>query len=131
MGKLVAVTLILITIASVVPILANIWVPPPDISTHGHQIDEQMSDTMVEAGICFVAAQMILAAFIWMFSNRKPGDKIRNFPGGAMGLVIGAFVLVGLEVLALGFFGSKAWAAIYFTPPSADALPVQVQAGQF
>ncbi|PYV84369.1 MAG: hypothetical protein DMG93_05250 [Acidobacteria bacterium] len=131
MGKIVAVTLVLITIASAVPILAHKWVPPDDISTHGYLIDEQMSDTMVEAGICFVAAQMILAAFIWMFSNRKPGDKIRNFPGGAMGLVIGAFVLVGLEVLALGFFGSKAWAAIYFTPPSADALPVQVQAGQF
>jgi len=130
-GKIVAVTLVLITIASAVPILAHKWVPPDDISTHGYLIDEQMSDTMVEAGICFVAAQMILAAFIWMFSNRKPGDKIRNFPGGAMGLVIGAFVLVGLEVLALGFFGSKAWAAIYFTPPSADALPVQVQAGQF
>ena len=131
MGKIVAVTLVLITIASAVPILAHKWVPPDDISTHGYLIDEQMSDTMVEAGICFVAAQMILAAFIWMFSNRKPGEKIRNFPGGAMGLVIGAFVLVGLEVLALGFFGSKAWAAIYFTPPSADALPVQVQAGQF
>jgi len=130
-GKIVAVTLVLITIASAVPILAHKWVPPDDISTHGYLIDEQMSDTMVEAGICFVAAQMILAAFIWMFSNRKPGDKIRNFPGCAMGLVIGAFVLVGLEVLALGFFGSKAWAAIYFTPPSADALPVQVQAGQF
>jgi cytochrome c oxidase subunit 2 len=130
-GKIVAVTLVLITIASAVPILAHKWVPPDDISTHGYLIDEQMSDTMVEAGICFLAAQMILAAFIWMFSNRKPGEKIRNFPGGAMGLVIGAFVLVGLEVLALGFFGSKAWAAIYFTPPSADALPVQVQAGQF
>jgi len=130
-GKIVAVTLVLITIASAVPILAHKWVPPDDISTHGYLIDEQMSDTMVEAGICFVAAQLILASFIWMFSNRKPGEKIRNFPGGAMGLVIGAFVLVGLEVLALGFFGSKAWAAIYFTPPSADALPVQVQAGQF
>jgi cytochrome c oxidase subunit 2 len=130
-GKIVSVTLVLITIASAVPILAHKWVPPDDISTHGYLIDEQMSDTMVEAGICFLAAQMILAAFIWMFSNRKPGEKIRNFPGGAMGLVIGAFVLVGLEVLALGFFGSKAWAAIYFTPPSADALPVQVQAGQF
>lgn len=131
MGKIVAVTLVLITIASAVPILAHKWVPPDDISTHGYLIDEQMSDTMVEAGICFIAAQLILASFIWMFSGRKPGDKIRNFPGGAMGLVIGAFVLVGLEVLALGFFGSKAWAAIYFTPASADALPVQVQAGQF
>jgi cytochrome c oxidase subunit II len=86
---------------------------------------------MAEAGICFIAAQLILAAFIWMFSNRKPGQKIRNFPGGAKALVTAAFLLVGTEVLALGLFGSKAWAQIYFTPPAADALPVQVQAGQF
>src|SRR6266540_1883313 len=103
MAKLVAVTLVLITIASAVPILAHIWVPPADISTHGHLIDEQMSDTMAEAGICFIVAQLMLAAFIWMFANRKPGDKIRTFPGGAKGLVTAAFLLVGTEVLALGF----------------------------
>src|SRR5689334_25083596 len=115
MGKLVAVTLILITIASALPILAHIWVPPADISTHGHQIDEQMADTMVEAGICFLAAQIILGVFIWMFSGRKPGARLRTFPGGAKGLVTAAFILVGLEVLILGAFGKKAWATIYFT----------------
>ncbi len=131
MGKLVAVTLVLITIASAVPILAHIWVPPADISTHGHLIDEQMADTRAEAGICFVAAQLLLAVFIWMFSNRGPQDKIRNFPGGAKALVTAAFLLVGTEVLALGFFGTKAWADIYFKPAAADSLPIQVQAGQF
>src|SRR6266446_4444677 len=131
MGKLVAVTLILIAIGSAIPILAHIWVPPADISTHGYQIDEQMSDTMVEAGICFLAAQIILAVFIWMFSKRGPGTKIKTFPGGAKGLVSAAFILVGLEVLILGAFGKKAWATIYFTAPAADAIPVQVQAGQF
>ncbi len=131
MGKLVAVTLILITIASAYPILAHIWVPPADISTHGHLIDEQIADTMAEAGTCFIAAQIILAVFIWMFSNRQPGAKIKNFPGGAKGLVIAAVALVGSEVLALGAFGSKAWAEIYFAQAAADSIPVQVQAGQF
>ena len=131
MAKFVAVTLILITIGSAIPIIAHIWVPPADISTHGHLIDEQMSDTMFEAGICFIAAQIILAVFMWTASTRKPGERIRNFPGGAKALVIAAFLLVGTEVLALGFFGSKAWGEIYFTPAAADSLPVQVQAGQF
>ena len=48
-----------------------------------------------------------------------------------MGLVIAAFLLVGTEVLALGAFGAKAWANIYLSPPAANAIPVQVQAGQF
>ena len=83
MAKIVAVTLVLITIASAVPIIAHVWVMPVDISTHGHLIDEQMSSTMAEAGISFIAAQLLLAIFIWMFSGRKPDAKIHTFPGGA------------------------------------------------
>src|SRR6266568_3801971 len=131
MAKIVAVTLVLITIASAIPIIAHVWVMPADISTHGHLIDEQMSSTMAEAGISFIAAQFLLAAFIWIFSSRKPDAKIRTFPGGAKTMVAAAAIFVGMEVLALYAFGQKAWAEIYFKPAAADSIPVQVQAGQF
>jgi cytochrome c oxidase subunit 2 len=131
MAKLFAVTIILIAIISAIPILRHTWWMAQDVSTHGAPIDEQMSETMAEAGICFLASQILLAIFIWKFSRSRPGEKIKTFPGGAMAIVIGAFLLVGTEVLALGAFGAKAWANIYFTPPAPNAMPVQVQAGQF
>jgi cytochrome c oxidase subunit 2 len=131
MAKIFAVTIILIAIASAVPIVMHMWPMPQDISTHGALIDEQYTDTMWEAGISFLASQFLLAFFIWKFSSPKPGEKVKNFPGGAAGLVAAAFLLVGTEVLALGVFGTKAWATVYLTPPAADAIPVQVQAGQF
>jgi cytochrome c oxidase subunit 2 len=131
MAKLFAVTIFVIAIASAIPIVLNIWGLPVDISTHGPLIDEQMSETMVEAGICFLAAQLVLGYFIWRFSNRPKDEKIKIFPGGARALVTAAFIVVGIEVMALGIFGTKAWASIYFTPASANAMPVQVQAGQF
>jgi cytochrome c oxidase subunit II len=131
MAKLFAVTIFVIAILSAIPIIRHTWWLAPDISTHGAPIDEQMSETMTEAGISFLASQIILAWFIWRYSQRRPGEKIKSFPGGATGLVIAAFLLVGTEVLALGAFGAKAWANIYLTPPSANAMPVQVQAGQF
>src|SRR5580704_697300 len=131
MAKFFAVTIVVIAIASAIPIILHTWGPPEDISTHGQLIDEQTSDTMVEAGISFLAAQFVLAFFIWKFSDPKPGAKIGYFPGGAKGLVIAAFLLVGTEVLALGVFGTKAWASVYLTPPAADAVTVQAQAGQF
>jgi cytochrome c oxidase subunit 2 len=131
MAKLFAITLIVIAIASAIPIIQNTWHPVPDVSSHGKAIDDQMSETMWEAGVSFLASQIILAWFVWRYSANRPADKIKNFPGGAAGLVIAAFVLVGGEVLALGVIGVKAWATIYFTPPAADAMPVQVQAGQF
>src|SRR6266478_2948256 len=131
MAKLFAVTLIAIAIASAIPILMHTWDPPVDISTHGSLIDKQMSETMVEAGLLFLAAQIILAIFVWKFSGRRKDAKIGRFPGGATGLVLAAFILVGAELLVLGVFGTKAWASVYFNPPSANAMPIQVQAGQF
>ncbi|MFZ0761595.1 MAG: hypothetical protein WAM69_16735 [Candidatus Sulfotelmatobacter sp.] len=131
MAKLLAVTIILIAIGSAIPIVMHMWPMPQDISVHGRLIDEQFADTMVETGIAFLTSQFLLAIFIWKFSNPKPGDKIKRFPGGAAGLVAAAFLLVGTEVLALGVFGAKAWASVYFTPPAANAMPIQVQAQQF
>jgi cytochrome c oxidase subunit 2 len=131
MAKFFAVTIIIIAILSAVPILRHTWSAPEDISTHGHLIDEQMSETMAEAGISFLAAQFLLAIFVWKFSNQGPNAKVKNFPGGAKVLVIAAVLVVGVEVLALGVFGVKAWADVYLTPPAANAMPIQVQAGQF
>jgi len=131
MGKLVAVTIIVIAIVSAIPVVMHTWELPANISTHGKLIDDQTADTMVEAGLSFLASQIILAIFIWQFSKPRPDGKVKTFPGGAKGLVIAAIVLVGVEVLALGAFGVKAWSQIYFTPPGADAMPIQVQAGQF
>jgi len=131
MAKFFAITIIVIAIASAIPIVRHTWDPPANISTHGALIDEQTSETMAEAGISFLISQILLALFIWKFSNPRPGDKIKTFPGGAKAMVWAGFLLVGTEVLALGIFGVKAWADVYFTPPAADAIPVQVQAGQF
>jgi cytochrome c oxidase subunit 2 len=131
MAKVFAVTVILIAIGSAIPVVMHTWVPPVDISTHGPLIDEQMSETMVEAGVSFLAAQIILGLLVWKFSSAPKDAKIKNFPGGASGLVSAAVLLVGIEAMALGAFGAKAWASIYFTPPKPDALKIQAQAGQF
>src|SRR5580658_832885 len=131
MAKFFSVTIIVIAILSAIPVLRHTWVAPEDISTQGHLIDAQMSETMAEAGIAFLAAQFLLAAFVWRYSNRGPNAKLKRFPGGATGLVVAAVLVVGVEVLALGVFGVKAWADQYLTAPSANAMPIQVQAGQF
>jgi len=131
MAKFFAITIVVIAILSAIPILRNTYHPVEDVSSHGQAIDDQLADTMWEAGLSFLASQILLAWFIWRFSANKPGDESKKFPGGAKGLVMAAIILVGVEVFALGIFGVKAWASIYFTPPGANAMPIQVQAGQF
>src|SRR5882672_4963231 len=129
MGKTFAIVVVILAIASAVPIVRHTWTPPVDISTHGHLIDAQLNDTMVEVGISFLAAQFVLALFVWKSSS--PNSKIKSIPGGATGLVVAALILVGTEVIALGAFGQKAWAEVYFRPAVPDAVQIQTQAGQF
>ena len=131
MAKLFAVTIIVIAILSAIPIVTHMYEPPADISTHGHAIDSQMADTMLEAGLAFLAAQFVLAIFIWGNAGRGRESKLGRFPGGATAMVLAGFLLVGTEVLALGVLGTRAWGSVYFTPPGTNAMPVQVQAGQF
>jgi cytochrome c oxidase subunit 2 len=131
MGKFFAVVLVLVALLSAYPIIANYFPLPVDISTHGHLIDSQLHDTMLEAGVAFIGAQLLLAYFLFAFTARKPDAPLKNFPGGAKAMVIAAFLIVGTEVLALGAFGQKAWATVYFVPPKADALQIQAQAEQF
>jgi cytochrome c oxidase subunit II len=134
-GKLFAIVVVIIALASAVPIISHTFMGasvtmPEDISTHGAEIDKQIDETMIEAGLSFLAAQLVLGFFVWQFGGRKDGP-LKNFPGGAKYLVLAAVFLVGAEVIALGAIGSKAWAKVYFDKPSPDALRIQVQAGQF
>src|SRR6516164_5440178 len=131
MRKFFAIVLVIIAVASAYPIVTHMFPLPEDISTHGHAIDEQLNDTMWEAGISFVGAQLVLALFVWSFTGRKEGSPLKTFPGGARVMVIGAFLLVGTEILALGVLGQKAWANVYFTPSKPDGIQIQAQAEQF
>lgn len=131
MGKIFAVVLVMVAFVSAYPIIVNKYAMPEDISTHGQAIDDQLRETMWEAGISFVGAQLVLALFIWAYTNRKAGSPLKTFPGGAKVMVIAAILLVGTEILALGVMGQKAWGNVYFTSPKPDAIQIQAQAGQF
>jgi len=131
MGKLFAVVLTIITVVATAIFVMHVWWLPPDISVHGPRIDRQLLETMVVCGVLFVVSQLALALFAWRYGDRHDGRKVRGFPGGATPMVLLAVVLVGAEILALTFVGSKVWAGIYQTPPDPNSLQIDVQAEQF
>jgi cytochrome c oxidase subunit 2 len=131
MGKLFALVLTILTLASVAVFFAHAWWMPIDISTDGPAIDRQIAETMFVSGILFVLAQALLGIFAWKFADVGDGRKITILPGGAKPLVLLAVVIVGAEILALTFVGSKVWADIYMTPAPAGAVKIDVQAQQF
>src|SRR6266545_3206006 len=133
MGRLFAVVVSVITLVSAAIFAVHVWWLPPDISTHGSWIDRQLNETMVTAGILFVAAQLALAGFVWRSGVRAgaPARPIKTFPGGVTPMVVIATVLVGIEILALTLVGSKVWADVYQTPAAPGAMQVEVLAEQF
>jgi len=76
MAKLLAITILVIAVLSAVPILRHTWEPPADVSEHGPAIDHQIDETMVEAGICFLAGQVVLAFMIWTAAGRGREHKV-------------------------------------------------------
>jgi len=131
MGKLFAVVVTLIALASAAIFALHLWWVPLDISTHGSRIDRQLNETMIVAGVLFVVAQLALAFFVWRFSASGTARPTKSFPGGPTPMVVLATVLVGAEILVLTFVGSKVWADVYQTPPAPGALQIEVQAEQF
>ena len=128
-GKAFAVVVALVTVVTAYCVIAHVWWMPVDISTHGSKIDHQIEETILVAGLLFIAGQIVLASFVFLYGGAT--GKPKQIPGGAKPLVIFAFVLVGTEVLALSAIGSKAWGAVYFEAPDPSSMRIDVQAGQF
>src|SRR3982074_3219849 len=105
MGKLFAVVLVNIVLASAYPIATHMYVMPEDISTHGHAIDDQLSDTMKEAGFSFLGSQLVLAFFVFKYAQRKEGSKLMSSCGTCPQMHYRLFLGVGAEVFALGVLG--------------------------
>ena len=131
MGRLFAVLVVVITLISVSFFVRHTWWMPTDISTTGAAIDRQLDETMIETGLLFLAGQLLLGLFVWQASDKNPARKIKTFPGGSKPVVMAAIIVVGIEILALTFIGSKAWAAVNIAPAAADSLHIDVQAEQF
>ena len=131
MGKLFAVIVAVITVVSAAVFLSRVWWLPPDISVLGAGIDHQLMETMVASGVLFVASQLILAAFVWQYGDRGDARPIKIFPGGATPMVVGATILVSVEILVLSLVGTRVWGGIFLSPPDPNSLKVDVQAEQF
>jgi cytochrome c oxidase subunit 2 len=130
MGKWLAAALAVMTIGTVTLFVRHPWWMPLDISADGPLIDRQMIETLAACGLLFVLSQFLLGAFIWKFSGEKE-HRVQGLPGGTALLIVIAVLVVLVEILSLGFVGSRVWASIYMTPPRPQAVKIDVQAEQF
>ena len=112
--------------------MLHIWEPPVDISTHGPH--DRRADVGDDGGGGHLLSGRAARSGIFHLEILQSSPRMkrsRAFPEERAAWLPLRLSWLAIEVMALGIFGTKAWASIYFTPPSANALPIQAQAGQF
>jgi cytochrome c oxidase subunit II len=129
LGKIFAAALAIITVASFALFLSRAWMPSAG-SAHAPVLDKQLHWTLIDAGVIFLIAQLLLAAFVWKF--RASADrKTRSIPHGISTAVIVSLVFIGIELFSAATLGRQAWASMYESSIPPDAISVEAMGQQF
>jgi cytochrome c oxidase subunit 2 len=130
MALMMALVVALITVVSAALFWARIWWFPPDISTHGHAIDQQFLLTLIVTGIIFILAQLGLAYIVWRYRDWGDGRKALYSHGNnkleATWTIAAAVMFIGLNLM-----GYRIWAGMHFTGAEPGATQIEVWGQQF
>jgi len=129
MTRLLAVFFWVLAITTAIAFMVHpVWLPEL-VSAQGVEVDDQLTFTLEIAGVAFVVAHLLLGAFLWRWSGRRPGPALYWHEDSRFEItwtVVTAVVFVGL-----GLQGSRIWAREYLTDAPANALNIEVVGQQF
>ena len=130
MGRLLAVAIWVITIASVLMFFNKKWWFPEAITEHGPRVDSQFLVTIIVCGIAFAAAQIGLGWVVWRY--RDSADKARaTYSHGNNRLEVVWTVVTAIVFISLAVMGQRVWAALHLNPAPAGSTQIEVTAQQF
>jgi cytochrome c oxidase subunit 2 len=144
-GKVFALLLAAITVASAALFASRVWWFPPAAAEHAAQLDAQFHWTLIDCAVVFIIAQLLLAGLVWAFGLRpaalqsaaSPTVDSAVPPRSAQGrLGVTAAIVVGtlfitVELFSAATLGRDAWASMYWPLPSGDVVRVQALGQQF
>lgn len=101
---------------------------PAAAATHASDLDRLILWAMIDAGVAFLLAQLLLAALIW---KSRANSTASPLPGAARIAVIVSVLFISLELFSAATLGRRAWGSMFSVPPSGDAIRAQVMGQQF
>jgi cytochrome c oxidase subunit 2 len=128
-GKVFAVLLAIIALGSTALFLSRHWMPA-EASAHAPLLDREFHWSLFDSAVLFVAAQLVLAGFVWR-SQKRNGDRSKTFPHGVSIAISISVVFIAVELFSAATLGRSAWGAMYDAPVRADTLRVQAMGQQF
>lgn len=104
------------------------WLPP-DISTHGHQIDHLFMFCLILTGVVFIATEVTLFWFMWRYDAKTNKDTVK-YSHGSHNLEVVWTIVPAATLLFIAIYQMNAWADVKINTP--DMPPtVEVTARQF
>jgi len=130
MGRLLAVVIWVITIASVWMFVSGKWWFPESISEHGPRYDSQFLITIIVVGISFAAAQIGLGWAVWKFRDTANAQRA-TYSHGNNRLEVVWTVVTAIIFISLAVMGQRVWASLHLNAPPPGSLQIEVVAQQF
>jgi cytochrome c oxidase subunit 2 len=130
MGRILAIAIWVITVASLWMFLSHRWWFPEAISEHGPSVDRQFVITIIVCGIAFAAAQIGLGWAVWKY--RDSADKQRaTYSHGNNRLEVVWTVVTAVVFISLAVMGQRVWASLHLHSAPAGSYQIEVTAQQF
>ncbi len=126
---ILAITIWLITLVSVVLTVGKYWWFPELASEHGAALDRQFMLTLVVTGIIFILAQVGLGYLIVRYKDR-PG-RTADYSHGNDKLEVVWTLATAVIFFALVIPGQSIWASLHLIPPGEDVVRIEVTGQQF
>jgi cytochrome c oxidase subunit II len=130
MGRVLAVIIWAITLASVSLFFVKKWWFPTPISAHAPALDRQFTITIIVVGLAFTAAQIGLGWMVWRY--RSTGDRARAiYTHGSSRLEVVWTIITAVIFIGLAVMGQSVWASLHFHQAPPGSYQVEVVAQQF
>jgi cytochrome c oxidase subunit 2 len=130
MGRILAIAIWVITVASLWMFLSHRWWFPEAISEHGPRVDSQFVITIIVCGIAFAAAQIGLGWAVWKY--RDSADKQRaTYSHGNNRLEVVWTVVTAVVFISLAIMGQRVWASLHLHAAPPGSYQLEVTAQQF
>ena len=126
---ILAVTIWVITLVSVVLMVGRYWWFPEVASEHGSDLDRQFMVTLVVTGAIFVLAQVGLGYLLIRYRDR-PG-KVAYYTHGNDKLELIWTIATAVVFFAMVIPGQSIWASLYLASVPNDAIRIEVTGQQF
>jgi cytochrome c oxidase subunit II len=130
MGRVLAVIIWILTLASVILFVSKKWWFPPAITAHAPALDRQFMITILIVGIAFTAAQVGLGWMLWKYRDTA-GTPRATYTHGSSRLEVVWTIVTAVVFIGLAVMGQSVWASLHFHAAPLGSYQVEVVSQQF